>query len=168
MKRTLTIAMTLAAVAALSATAMARPWGEGGGRGKGGGFGPGAKMAGHGMMMLGRCVMESADMDLTPDQKEAIRQIRDGAKDEMKAHFSEMKELKDSFLKAFADPGVTDDQLKDLSNAIHEHMAGLKDRRLGDFLKVRGILTPEQLTKIPGIVKDCRPGHRGRFRGGRR
>ncbi|NOZ02103.1 MAG: Spy/CpxP family protein refolding chaperone [Deltaproteobacteria bacterium] len=167
MKRTLTFSLAMVAVTAVSIVAFAQPYGRGGGREKGPGFGPGGRGPGPGMMMMGRCLINSPDLDLTDEQRSAIRDIRETARKEMLAGRDEMKNLRDSFINAFADPNVPESRLKEISDSIHAKMSAFKDRRFADFMKVRAVLTPEQLGKVPGIVKECR-SRRGGFRGGRR
>ena len=161
-RRMLTLTVGIA-VLAMAGAALAQPRGQG--RGKR--FGKGTDRGhGMGMMMLGRCVLASPELGLTDEQSGTIRDIQKTAWSDMAGLKDEMKGLRDAFIEAFADPDISDTQLKQMSDSIHEHMRNLKDRRFGDFLKIRHVLTPEQLAKTPAIVKECRNNGRRGCRGG--
>jgi len=162
--------MVLLSILALSASALAQPRD---GRGLGRGQGKGPMGPGHGMMMMGRCVLNSPDIGLTGEQKDAIWDIREEARRNAGSRWSEMKALMDGFMEAFANPEVTDGQLKEAHDAVRAGHRAMGDHRFETLLKVRAVLTPGQLEKVPAIAEDCRwnmpgPRYRGRNRRGMR
>lgn len=170
MRRLFGATAVLAAVMGLSGAAWAQPcpfgcprggpgmgrWDDAGGPG----FGPGP-----GAMF--RCLLESRDLDLSPDQRKAVESILEQARDEGRRFREEARDLKDQFLKTFSDPKVTADQVRDMAGAMRKHREDMADHRLEVLLKVRAVLTPEQLKKVPDAMAECRPGPRHRHRGGR-
>lgn len=166
MRRLFGATAVLAAVVGLSSAAWAQPCpcgfpgcGPGMGRwdeGPGFGHGPGAMF---------RCLVESRDVDLTADQRKAIESILDTARDEGRRFREEARDLNDQFLKTFSDPKVTADQVRDMAKAMRKHRDDRADHRLEVLLKVRAVLTPEQLKRVPDAMDECRRGPR--HRGGR-
>lgn len=162
--------VVVAALMGLASTAWAQscpcegpPGGPGMGRwdgasGPGFGAGPGA---------MAQCLLDSRDLDLSADQRKTIESILDTARDEGRKFRDEARDLKDQFLKTFSDPKVSADQVRDMARAMRKHHEDLADRRLEVLLKVRAVLTPEQLKKVPDAVDACRPGPGRRHRRGR-
>lgn len=171
MRRALSAAAVLALGMGLPSTAWAQPcpygcpWGGPGiGPSDDGFAGPGPG-AGPGMMF--RCILDSRDLGLTNDQRRDIEKVLDQGREEGRRFREEARDLKDQFLKTFADPKVTADQIRDMARAMRKHREDLADHRLEVLLKVRAILTPEQLKKVPDVMDGCRPAPRHRHRGGR-
>ncbi len=114
-----------------------------------------------------RCLLESRDIGLSEDQRKAIEQILDQGREEGRRFREEARDLKEQFLKAFSDPKVTPDQLREVAQAMRKHREDMAAHRLEVMLKVRAVLAPEQLKKVPDAMDQCMPGFRGRHGRGR-
>lgn len=141
----------------VSVGAFAQPWGGQGprdcprcGPGGGPGFGP------FGMF---RCVLDSPELALTGEQQKEINRIRDEARQEAWGFFNEMQALKDEFLQAFSDPATPKEKLREIGQKIRDRRQKAQEARLEALLKVRSVLTPEQIQKVPGLVEKCRKAH---------
>ncbi len=168
MRRLFGVTAVAAAVMGLSSAAWAQPCPFGCPR-VGPGMGPDAGEPGFGPGpgAMFRCLLESPDLDLSTDQRKTIESILDTARDEGRRFREEARDLKDQFLKTFSDPKVTADQVRDMAGAMRKHHEDMANHRLEVLLKVRAVLTPDQLKKVPGAMDECRPGPRHRHRGGR-
>lgn len=164
MKRVLGWMVATSVLAGLASTAWAQPCpcgGPGPGMGSwdgGPGGGPGA---------LFRCILDSRDVALSADQRQSIETILEQGREEGRRFRDEARDLKDQFLKTFADPKVTADQVREMAKATRQHREDIADHHLEVLLKVRAVLTPEQLKKVPDVMEGCRPRGHGRHGQGR-
>ena len=168
MKRISSSTLVAMIVVATAGTALAQPcpcggpgpgWGGGAaGPGPGPGFGPRAMF---------RCILDAPDLGLTADQRKTIEGILEEAREQAQDVREQNQDLRDQFLKSFADPTVTAEQLRELAKNLRRQHEQMMDRHLEVSLKVRAVLTPEQLSRVPSIVEKCHPGPHGRPMKGR-
>ena len=121
-----------------------------------------------GLMSIGRCIMNSPELKLTNDQRAKLLGIRDELIADRETQGPKFKTLRDDAIKAFADPKASKDQVKAKVRAIGDEMRAAMDRKLDTVMKVRDVLTPEQLAMIPDL-SECQGrfgGHDGRGRRG--
>lgn len=134
----------------LSTQGVAQPFG-------GPGPGPGPRLL--------RCIMWADEIGLSKEQRGAIEAIMAEAREEGLRLRQEGAEIRQAFLKAFSDPKVKPEQLRELEKVAREHREAVAKHRFETLMKVRSLLTPEQLKKVPEAAEKCAP-HPG-FRGGR-
>jgi Spy/CpxP family protein refolding chaperone len=154
MKRRIVFLAVLSVSLFLAVTALARG-GEHGHGGKGRMGGPGCPM-----MALARC-LHSPELQVTPDQTKKLEALHDELKAAMRETGPKLHEQREALLKAIADPKVPAEEVKAKARAVHEAMAAAMEKGLDTVLKIRGILTPEQLAKLPGLPGCKGPGPEG-------
>lgn len=121
-----------------------------------GGFG-GPKMDGRGpglhLGLIGRCLLDAPELKLTREQRMEIHAVMDELRQDMLEQSSEIKAIHDEFIKAFADPGVSNDELKKKALAIHDRIRARIEAKWETAMKIRSILTPEQLKMVPSLKR---------------
>lgn len=113
---------------------------------------PGGKH--HGPGMWGP--KEFKELNLTAEQRDKVKAIREASKDKAKALRQETKEANKKLKEILATEASKDDLNKAFEN-VQTKRAEMGKFMFGQMLQIRDILTPEQRAK----VKDLRDGHRG-------
>lgn len=113
---------------------------------------------GGGVAAILRCILDSQDLNLSADQRDAIETILDEGRKEGRRLRQEKRESKEQFIKTFSDPKATDSRIRDIAKAMRKHREAMDDHRLEVLLKVRSVLTPDQLKNVPAAMDKCRPG----------
>jgi len=120
----------------------------------------------HNMGIMIRQCFHKAGVQLTPDQRDKMRTLRDEMRLQRDKFRPEMRKIKKTMLKAFANPEVSDARVRELMIQNRKLMRPVMSK----FLKIRHILTKEQLKKIantpdclePGMGRGgMGPGHKG-------
>ncbi len=124
--------------------------GPGGEGGHGGMMGPGAAIH-----HLGRCLLESPDLGLSKEQRVQVFSILDDLRTQAHQKKTDLRAGHQEFLKAFADPAVKNDELKKKAKDNQAQMTAEMDAGIDAALKIRALLTPDQLKKLPAA---CKPG----------
>ena len=130
------------------------PHAEHGGMGKGGmgmGMGMGMGKDGGPAEMMARCMLDSPELNLTKDQRVQVLTIGDDLSQAMRMQAPKMHMLHGEFFKAFADPKMGADDLKKKAAAVHEGMAACMDMMFEGAMKVRGVLTADQMKKFADL-----------------
>ncbi|NMC62167.1 MAG: hypothetical protein GYA55_03270 [SAR324 cluster bacterium] len=112
--------------------------------GHGGGFGKG-NWRGHGQgWILGK-------LDLSPEQQEKLACEKPGQGKEIKEKLRNERELLNSMIR---DKTIPDEEIKLQMNKVNQTLGELNNFRLQRMLKVRSILTEEQLQKLRTLSKE--------------
>lgn len=140
--------MTLMAVLALclASLASARPGGHGGPGGPGGFGGP---PPGFPMHLL-------RELDLSPEQKEKIKAIRQANRESMKKLREAARDSRKAVKDALA--GGDDATLTKLFNDSQAKHQAMASAAFDQMLKVRAVLTAEQRNKIRALLEEHRAG----------
>ena len=102
-----------------------------------------------GMHLLGRCLLDSPEIGLSADQRKQIEAIRDEEISKFRAERPKITPA--DLLRAFADPKVSKADLKKMHEAMHAERKALMDQKIEAMMRVRDVLTPEQLAKLPAV-----------------
>lgn len=133
-----------------AATIMGAPVG-GGGRFKNG-FGGG----GGGANMFGRKALDLTSLNLSPDQKQKIKEMRGQlapkTRELRKQLNAKRLELRDMMFEASAG----DDQVRAKRKEVRQLQDKVEDMQLNDFLGIRSVLTADQRQKLT----DLKPGNK--------
>jgi Spy/CpxP family protein refolding chaperone len=112
---------------------------------------------GHGFF-LGRCVLESPEMNLSKEQWQSLDALRQEMKGAFMEHRGKMQELHSQLLDAISNPESTADTLRAIHAQIVQEREKMASEHFEMMLKARAILSPEQISKIKDIVPRCRAG----------
>jgi Spy/CpxP family protein refolding chaperone len=87
-------------------------------------------------------------LDLTPDQKAKLEELRKSAGEERQVHFDKMRKLREDMREAMKNPEANEAKI----NGLIDEMSGLRAERMKRGLartrEMRKILTPEQREKL--------------------
>ena len=119
-------------------------------------FGPGFGH-GHGFF-LGRCVLESPEMNLTKEQRQSLDALREEMRGAFMEHHANIQELRYRLLEAISDPQSTPETLRAIHEQIVTERQKMASERFEMILKARAMLSPEQISKLKVIVPRCRFG----------
>lgn len=115
----------------------------------GGAFGGGANI-------LGKRPLDLTSLNLSPDQKQKIqemrRQIAPKTRDMRKLLNAKRMELRDMMFEAT----TGDDQVRSKRKEVRQLQDKIEELQINDFLSIRSILTPDQRTKL----SDLKPGNK--------
>ena len=103
---------------------------------------------------LGRCLLEAPDLGLSKEQRVQVFSILDDLREQAHQKKTDLHAGHQEFLKAFADPAVKNDELRKKAKDNQAQMAAEMDAGIDAALKIRALLTPEQLKKLPAA---CQP-----------
>jgi hypothetical protein len=176
MKKQMTTLLVAVGVLALSAAAEAQgrgmgPCGRGDGPGFGRGMGPGAgmgrrpgpAMGGRGMgaaapgtLGLNPCVIESPELALSVEQKEALRVLFEDRGPAGQTEFAQIQAVTRELHDMLTDPAATEEQIRQKRAELLEATQANRELRTERMIQARRILTPEQLAKVPEVRQACR------------
>ena len=122
-------------ILSLGATGMAHAWG-----GKGGGCGRGGDM----MQM-------AQTLDLSSEQRDAIRAIRDQQRDSMRAKRDQMMDIRQSLRALVHSDSFDAAKVRELADAKAKIQAEITVQRAETMHKIRGELNPEQTAKFDSM-----------------
>lgn len=103
-------------------------------------------------------------LDLSEEQKQALKAHRESHRDGMKVLRGQIKEKRKMLRQALENPDADDNAITEVNNKIKVLTNKMADDRLNGILEVRKILTPEQFTKFNEIKKE----HKGKRHGNRK
>ncbi len=83
-------------------------------------------------------------LDLSEEQRKAIKEIRQANKEKMKQLRSEQKTAREALMAAQKSGSTSDSELKKLFDAAAEKRLALEKARFNNMLDIRKVLTPEQ------------------------
>ncbi|MCU0560717.1 MAG: Spy/CpxP family protein refolding chaperone [Desulfobacterales bacterium] len=134
--------------------------------------GPGSGWGGRGMG-LGCDGPAAQALNLTPEQSQKIQELRQSRYDEMAALREEMAEKRAELQMLWAAPEPDQAQILAKQRELLELRGLFQEKATQHQFALRGILTPEQLAKMPGKGfgmgggRDCGkgPGMGGRMQG---
>lgn len=116
-----------------------------------GGGGHGPMHFGKGLKGIAWCVLNNPEIGLSEQQKKAIFSLRDNFFKEMSLHRQKIRALHKEFLETLADPKASAKDIKAKASAIEEERRVFTEKKVEMMLKVRDLLTSEQLSKIPNV-----------------
>lgn len=100
------------------------------------------------------------ELGLSDEQLAKVKEIRKSSKDGMKENKAQFKQLKKDFKEAMKNPNSTNEEL----NAKFEYFQKARDdfqrKRFATMLKMREVMTPEQLAKF----HELKQKHKGKWR----
>lgn len=111
--------------------------------------------------------MFGGPLDLTPlglsdEQKDRIRQIRSQSAVQARELRRVLKLKRAAMKDLMFDPNASDAQIKARRQELRRLQDQLEDVILSDFLALRGVLTPEQRSRLPEVKPQPRPPLAGR------
>lgn len=98
-------------------------------------------------------------LNLTPEQSEQIRAIREQSKTENESLRQQMRQAREQMRSLLASD-ATPEQLRQQHNSMQELRQQLSDRRFETMLEMREVLTPEQRAQALELMEQ----HKGRYR----
>jgi Spy/CpxP family protein refolding chaperone len=98
-------------------------------------------------------------LNLTPEQSEQIRAIREQSKAENQSLRQQMQQAREQMRSLLASD-ATPEQLRQQHDSIQNLHQQLSDRRFETVLEMREVLTPEQRTQAAELMQQ----HKGRYR----
>jgi periplasmic protein CpxP/Spy len=96
------------------------------------------------------------ELGLSDEQLEKVKEIRKSGRDEMKADRSEFKKLKNDFHAAMKNSNASKEELTTKFEAFQKARDEFQRNRFQMMLKMREILSPEQLEKFRAMKKENR------------
>ena len=108
-------------------------------------------------MMLRRC-LRAANVQLTVEQRDKLRTLRDKNRLEMDKIRPQIRKLRVKALKALADTALSDAQVRKVFQDVQDQRIKLMRKFSNGFIQLRHILTPEQLKKIADTPACLEPG----------
>jgi len=96
-------------------------------------------------------------LGLSEDQMTKVTEVRKSNSEKLKEDRKKFKELKKAFDNAMKDPKTTSAELKNKFEAFQKARDVFHRERFEKMLKMREILTPEQLAKFQEIKKERGP-----------
>lgn len=100
------------------------------------------------------------ELNLTDEQLEKVREIRKSGKDAMGDDWKDFRKLKKDFREAMKDPKISNQDLKTKFESFQKARDQFQRKRFEMILKMREILTPEQLEKFLKLKKK----HKGKWK----
>lgn len=133
-------------------------------------FGPnGMRRAGPmmgGGLMGGRKQLDLTPLNLTQEQKQHIRQIRQGIRGQAKEARQELQRRQLALRSLLFSPDASDSEIRQARRALRDAQDRMDDINLNDLLQVRGVLTREQKQKLPQLAPGRANGSKGEMAGG--
>lgn len=105
-------------------------------------------------------------LDLTPEQRDKLKELRDAQREQNKALFEEMRKLRLEMRELMYEPEANEKEIKILYDKITSLRAEQFSRSLEQRKAIRKILTPEQLEKLEkfrSLMAQRRDLWKGRF-----
>lgn len=96
-------------------------------------------------------------LDLTKEQRQTIRNIKNDSRDQMEAKRDEMSDIRKALREQGSSETYDADNVRELADAKAKVMADITVQRIESMRQIRKELTPEQLEKLDNI-KDRRFG----------
>lgn len=100
------------------------------------------------------------ELNLTNEQLKKVREIRKDGKDEMRADWKNFKALKKDFRDAMKNSKISNQELKSRFESFQKARDTFQRKRFEMILKMREILTPDQLEKF----LELKQKHRGKWK----
>lgn len=100
------------------------------------------------------------ELNLTDEQLEKVREIRKGGKDEMKADWKNFRALKKDFREGMKNPKISNQELQTKFESFQKARDTFQRKRFEMILKMREILSPDQLEKFLELKKK----HKGKWK----
>jgi len=101
------------------------------------------------------------ELNLSPEQKEKLKKLREESKDSRKDERDKMKAEKEAFRNKMGGDASDDDLRKDFAK-LQEKRNEMAKSRFDHMLKVRSILTPEQRKKFAELADKKMEKHKGK------
>lgn len=102
------------------------------------------------------------ELNLTADQKEKLKKLREDGKGDRKEAREEMKKQGKAFREKMGTQ-ASDDELRKEFTALQGKRAELAKSHFEHMLKVRAIFTPEQRKKFAEVMENKMKHHKGKF-----
>ena len=100
------------------------------------------------------------ELNLTDEQMAKVKEIKKAHKPDMREQKKELQALKKSFKDAMKDPNASNEDLIAKFEAFQKARDASQRNRFAMMLKMREILTPEQMEKLHELKRK----HKGKFR----
>jgi Spy/CpxP family protein refolding chaperone len=130
--------------------------GFGAGQGFRGGRGPAGEGQSRGAS-LGSKSLDLTPLELTDEQKEKVKQMRQKTRLKVKDLHQSVLERQAELRRLIFDPDVSEAQIRAARNQLRQLQDKLDETNMNDLLAIRAMLSPEQRKRLP----DCLPGRRG-------
>lgn len=136
----------------------------GGGAGRfGGRFGQGQMMRGRGGGGMGGVIgpIDLRPLNLTEEQKQKIQTLRQGTAESVKQIRLNLRSARSQMKDMMFDPKATEAQIRKKREEVRLYQDKMDELLVNDFLKMRGVLTKEQLNHLPEVKPQGRSGKGG-------
>lgn len=100
------------------------------------------------------------ELGLTDEQLAKVKEIRKTSRESIKENKTKFRELKKDFKTAMTNPASTNEELTAKFEAFQKARDEFQRNRFATMLKMREIMTPEQLAKFHEMKKK----HKGKWR----
>jgi len=107
------------------------------------------------------------DLDLTSEQKDKIKAIKQETKNAMKDSKTTMRAEQSAMHALMTSGTATDEAIRAQHQKVQDLMAKNADARIETMIRIREVLTPEQRAKLATLMEKRGKGkeHRGKGRG---
>ncbi len=90
----------------------------------------------------------SAELNLSEEQKEKFKTIRKESRDNIQKHRSSLKETREALNAALLNKGSSEQELVQLNEKLAQAKMELMREQFAKLMKLRAILSPEQIQKL--------------------
>ncbi|MBX7138255.1 MAG: periplasmic heavy metal sensor [Oligoflexia bacterium] len=87
------------------------------------------------------------ELDLTDQQRDQLKELR-GEKGAMRDRMEELRNKREDLQGALRDKQVSDDEVRRRAKELSDRQHQLMDQRIENLIKLRKVLTPDQMEKI--------------------
>lgn len=96
------------------------------------------------------------DLNLSQEQRDKLKGLREGRREGMKSLHEEMRNKRSEIWKMMQDKKASEDQILAEVRKANELQGKLSEERVKNLLKMREVLSDEQLSKLSGILQERR------------
>lgn len=104
------------------------------------------------------------ELGLSDEQLAKVKEIRQASRPEIKENKTQFRQLKTEFKEAMKNPASSAEELTAKFEAFQKARDEFQRKRFAMMLKMREIMTPEQLTKF----HEMKQKHKGKWRKGKK
>jgi len=106
--------------------------------------------------MPGGLRLDLTSLNLTEEQKQRIKQVREGNRDKARSFRKTLMEKQEQLRSLIFSADGTDAQVRTMRKEVRKAQDSMEELNLDDLLAVRGVLTSEQRQRLPGIAPQQR------------
>ena len=108
-----------------------------------------------------RCEAAANQLNLSAEQKEKMKALRQNQKQQMTELRQALKEKRLKLKDELNNPGATRESIAPLANDIKTIMAKMVDQRIEGIIAIKGILTPDQFSQLQQARQKMSQDERG-------